>query len=52
MAVIINELEVVVESSQDNTTPLPESQSPPPAPSELDDVDNRRTLYLARVMAH
>ena len=52
MAVVINELEVVVESHADNNTPLPDAQAVPPPPAELDDVDNRRLLYRLRVQAH
>jgi hypothetical protein len=52
MAVVINELEVVVESHLDTNVPGPDPQTAPPPPAELDDVDDRRVLYELRVQAH
>ncbi len=56
MAVIINELEIVVESREEPAAeapqPHPAAAAPPLAPLDLSDVLDRRTRMDARTLAH
>jgi hypothetical protein len=54
MPVIINELEVVVNTQDErsNSTQAPVAEPVLPAPSTLQDLEERKLLYRARVTAH